>query len=255
MTPASTLFYLDWTFWTAVVAVLALILSQLPPVRVLCRRTALSLRPYDRLNVTHWLGNPNVNMHVQTTNTGGRTIKVSALSLALTRDDDGATVVLPAQTFSRADGTAGTFLFTPLSLEPDKEWANFVAFFSPFTVTDERLSKRLTRDLRLDIDAKLQAQTQVGGPKQLVEAATGQVDPLVAFFQSHNFWRPGEYTAKLTATCEPSRASVAKAFRFTLFESDVQELEERTKRYKHGFGVYLTDAAQTEVYPHIKDLT
>jgi hypothetical protein len=253
MNPASTPFYLDWTFWAATIAVLALILLQLPPVRVLFRRTAVSLRPYDRLNVTHWLGNPNVNLHIQLMNTGGRTVKVSALALELTRDD-GVIVTLPAQTFSRADGTAGSLLFTRLTLELDKEWANFVTFFSQFTVPDERLSKRLTRDLRLDIDAKLLAQTQASGQKQLVEAAAAQVDPLITFFQNHNFWRPGEYAARLMAICEPSRASVAKSFRFTLFESDVQDLDERTSRYKYGFGVYLTDTAQTEVYPRIKDV-
>ena len=43
-------------------------------------------------------------------------------------------------------------------------------------------------------------------------------------------------------------------FRFTLFESDVQDLSERTSRYKYGFGVYLTDNKVTEVYPRIQGL-
>jgi|SRR5450759_4086324 hypothetical protein len=104
MSPTAAPFYFDWTFWTAVVAVLALVLSQFPPVRVLLRQTRLSMQPYDRLNVTHWLGNPNVNLHVQLVNTGGRPVRVRSLVLELS-PDDGAQFSLPAQTYSRADGT------------------------------------------------------------------------------------------------------------------------------------------------------
>lgn len=41
-------FYLDWTFWNTVVALLAVLLSQLPPVSVLLRRTALDRRIADK---------------------------------------------------------------------------------------------------------------------------------------------------------------------------------------------------------------
>ncbi len=145
-------------------------------------------------------------------------------------------------------------IFTPLVLEPDKEWANFVHFFVPFSTADERESKRLIKDLRADIEAKLRAQTPDAKGKELVEADPARVEPLLALTRAHRFWQPGEYSARLIAKCEPSRASVERRFRFTLFESDVQDLDERTSRYKNGFGVYITDAQVTEVFPRIRDL-
>ncbi len=87
MNPTPPPFYLDWTFWAFVTAALALILSQLPPVRLLFRRATITLQPYDRLNVTHYLGNANAHLHVRLRNTGGRAVRVSSLSLLLTRDD------------------------------------------------------------------------------------------------------------------------------------------------------------------------
>ena len=243
--------YLDWTFWAFVVAALALILSQIPPLPVLFRRAAVTLQPYDRLNATHYLGNPNVNLHVQLINTGGRAVRVSSLALELTRDDS-RKMTKPAQTFSRADGTAGSFIFTPFTLELGREWVNFVSFYAVFNTADERESKRLTKDLRTDIDAKLLAQPP--DANALVEADPARVAPLQAFFDAREFWAPGEYTARLMATCKPARASVVRNFRFTLFESDVQDLRERTGRYRYGFGVYLTDNKVTEVYPRIQGL-
>ena len=253
MSPIPAPFYFDWTFWTAVVAVLALVLSQLPPVRVLLRQTRLSMQPYDRLNVTHWLGNPNVNLHVQLLNTGGRPVRVRSLVLELS-PDDGAEFSLPAQTYSRADGTPGSFLFTTFSLEPDKEWASFVGFFAPFSMNDERTSKQLTKELKADINAKVASLPQEARGKQLVEGDAEFVKKLQEFYRSKRRWRPGEYTAVLKLQCEPEQASQVRKFRFTLFEADIQELDERASRYKIGAGVYFTDAEQTEVYPRIKDL-
>ncbi len=246
--------YLDWTFWAFVVAALALILSQLPPVRLLLRRAALAVEPYDRLNPTHFLGNANVDLHVQLRNTGGRAVRVRALSLAVTRDD-GVTVMLPGQAFARQETPGNQLILTPFVLGPGQEWANFVRFFIPFSPAVERESKALIKNLRNDINAKLDARIpEAKARNELVEADTASVEPLVAFFRRNRFWLPGEYSARLVATCEPPRASVTRHFRFTLFESDVQDLDERTSRYKYGAGVYFTDAAQTEVYPRIRDL-
>ena len=254
MNPTPPPIYLDWTFWAFVVAALALILSQLPSVPVLLRRAAITLQPYDRLNVTHYLGNPNINLHVQLRNTGGRAVRVSSLSLEITRDD-GKTMTLPAQSFTRPEGPAGTLIFTPFTLEVNKEWANFVSFFVVFSAADERESKRLAKDLRADINAKLLAFRLRGEEsKDFVEAEPARVEPLLAFFREHRFWQPGEFSARLIATCDPSRASVTRRFRYTLFESDVQDLDEHTLRYKNGFGVYLTDAQVIEVYPRIQSL-
>jgi len=43
------------------------------------------MQPYARLIVTHYVGNPNVILHVQLTNSGGRDIRVVSLTLRLTR--------------------------------------------------------------------------------------------------------------------------------------------------------------------------
>ena len=46
MQPHSPHFYLDWQFWAAAVAALALVLSQLPPIHLLVRRAKLGMELY-----------------------------------------------------------------------------------------------------------------------------------------------------------------------------------------------------------------
>ena len=67
-------------------------------------------------------------------------------------------------------------------------------------------------------------------------------------------WRPGAYTVDLQVKCQPKRASVNRQFRFTLYESDIAELEERTEQYKYGTGVYFVDSESTEVFVQLKNL-
>ena len=50
---------LDWTFWSAVVAFLALVLSQLPPLHILFRRAKLDAEGHSQMRITHNIGNPN----------------------------------------------------------------------------------------------------------------------------------------------------------------------------------------------------
>jgi len=169
--------------------------------------------------------------------------------------DDGTTISLPAQTYARPDGAPGNFLFTPFSLEPDKQWTNFIAFFAPLSMNDERSSRQVIKDLRADIRAKIRNLSKEARDRdEFVEGDAKLVEKLQEFFRSHRKWRPGEYTAALKILCEPERASQVRKFRFTLFEADIQDLDERAARYKFGAGAYFTDAEQTEVYPRIKHL-
>src|SRR5580693_4441643 len=119
---------LDWGFWAAVIAALALILSQLPPLKVLIRPTRLRLDPYDRLNIMHWLGTPSVILQLALTNTGGREVSVLSIDLTI-HPEDGSAILLPALSFFVPGSTqSASFLFTRFSLKPDDTWSNFVNF-------------------------------------------------------------------------------------------------------------------------------
>lgn len=89
-------FYLDWQFWSAVVAAFALVLSQLPPVHVLLRRARLSCETYSRMHLTHKIGNPNAQWHLIIENAGGKAIRVKGIYLVFSREG-GPSFELPAQ--------------------------------------------------------------------------------------------------------------------------------------------------------------
>src|SRR5438093_9166057 len=109
---------LNWSFWAGIIAALALLLSQLPPIKILLRPIRLRVEPYDRLGLSHWLGNPQINLHLALTNTGGRKVRILSAELML-QQEGGSSFPLPAQSFVASGTSQGSFLFTRFALKPD----------------------------------------------------------------------------------------------------------------------------------------
>lgn len=72
----------------------------------------------------------------------------------------------------------------------------------------------------------------------LYEADPRFLQQVMQFFNNHFMWNRGEYTGTVTVHAEPSKATTSNKFRFTLFESEANELRKYSESYKYGLGVY-----------------
>lgn len=238
---AQTPFYLDWTFWAVVVAFLALVLSQLPPIHIMLRRAKLDVEAYSRIHLTHKIGNPNAQLHLIISNVGGQEVKVKSIVLHFKRGDEDS-FTLPAQNYLQAPGDKDTVLLTSFKLKPKDEWAHIVNFLNFFSRTDEKAFRQIESNLKSDIFEKMEIPEN---KDKVVEATSSNVQPVIEFFQHRFRWAHGEYEIALEIQTEPQRASVLKRYRVTLFESDSTELRSYADDYKIGAGVYWDIARHT----------
>lgn len=128
----------DWKFWSALIAFLALILSQLPPIHILVRRAKLDLEVYSRIMITHKVGNPNLQIHLILRNVGGRTIRVKKMYAKISRDDN-SVMHLPAQNYVASPKDNQLVLLTSFDLKPRTEWSHLVNFLNYFDRNEEKL--------------------------------------------------------------------------------------------------------------------
>src|SRR5437899_4746900 len=149
-------FYLDWKFWAVAVSVLALILSQLPPIHRLLRRAKLDVEAYSRMYLTHKVGNPNAQLHLIISNSGGRELKIKGIALRLRRGTEDE-FVLPAQNYLQSPGDKEAVLLTSFKLKPKEEWAHLVNFLILFSRKDEKHYRQFEANLRQDILVKRDA--------------------------------------------------------------------------------------------------
>lgn len=234
MPPTPTSLYLDWQFWAAVVAWLALALSQLPPVVLWFRPRRLEVEVHSRIQVTHKVGNPNVSMFVSIRNTGGRELRIRSLRIVLTRDNN-PLIAFPAQHYFESPSSQSSVLFVPFTLKPGDTWAHGTNFLNFFDRATEKLYRESESKLGADIRKKLDARAE--GDHNLVIDEPELVAPFMGLFHQLFIWQPGEYVAKLIVDAEPGSASFSRKYRFTLYESDSAELRTHTDDYKFGGGV------------------
>jgi len=232
----------DPNFYVALVAILALILSQFPPLLPRLRRARLTLLPFRRIVLYHFLGNPNCNLFMLLENKGGRTVTVDGIMLGFSKDKKNA-LTLPAQSYWQDLATQVEYPLTRFNLEPGQTWAHMVHCFEEFNREDERRVSDFVNAIRQDIDGQTQAE-EAGGQQQQKVAQAAHVDRAMQFFRDHFRYEVGEYVLTIHVQCSPASAFSPSTHRLTLFESDVETMRRQPERFKYGDGIYLFPADQ-----------
>jgi hypothetical protein len=238
MPATHTPIYLDWTFWAVVIATLALVLSQLPPLHRLFRRAKLTLDVPSRIALTHLVGNAHAAVHVIISNVGGRSIKVTRISAELRRDRHHVTT-LPGQNFNQKSAVSAATLLARFTLKPDDEWSHTVNFLHPFSRADDKTFRTASNALKKEIlELRRKRDSAARAIDDLVIASEESVAPFMQIFDRLYLWKAGEYEMTIYVETQPARASVQKTLLFSLFESDVQSLKDITSDFRMGDGIY-----------------
>lgn len=224
-------FFLDWKFWSVVVSLVAIVLSQLPPIHLIVRPRRLEVELHSRVQLAHRAGNPNVSIVVGVNNSGGRDLNIRSMHIELKRDGQ-QLASLPAQAYFESPSSTSSVLLVPFSLKPGEQWTHSVNFFKHFERQVEKEFRGHLSRLKSDIRQKLN--NRPSDNKDLVEAEPELVGYFERLFNSLFIWRAGEYVLSLKVTAEPGSASYSKDYRFTVYESDFEELRAQVDRYKYG---------------------
>ena len=238
--------YLDWQFWAAIVAGLALVLSQLPPIKLWFIPRKLEVEVNSRLRVAHWLGNPHLSLFTSVRNTGGRALRIKTIHISVNRDGE-ALGIYPAQNYYEKLSDQATVLFVPFTLHPGDSWEHGVNCYRDFDRATEKSIRESVSLLTADINGKLEARsdsekaTQVVGVQNLVE-------PFTVLFNRFFCWTPGEYVVELKVGAEPGGASFVQKYRFTLFESDTNELRSYADDFKFGGGIMYNNQRHQGIF-------
>lgn len=228
--PLGIPFYLDWKFWSFAVSFSALVISLLPHLHRL-KRAKLDCDVYKKIALTHKVGNPNAQLFVILTNSGGKKIRISNMRLELKRNGDNP-FNLSAVDYVHTPGDKGNVLMTPFRLPTSGEWGHLVNFYTELPQQDQRAFKTLQASLRKDIAAKRE-----GLPKdssEVVEVDATTLAPALAYFDRKFKWEPGEYEVTLHIATEPKSAFEPIKLRTTIFESDASELRGERDQLKFG---------------------
>jgi hypothetical protein len=236
--------------WGAFIAILALILSQLPPIKQMIRGKRLRMAIADTANFSHVFGNTNMSLWVDLENVGGKTITVNRIKCYLTRHD-GPTQILNARAYWMTESLPSErqFLlpFAEISLKPGDKWSRFLQFWDTKTWSKsvESKTKSLISKMRVDISTKaMESDKELSAiamdQRPTVEADISLMQEINDLVRSLKKIEEGDYEL-LVGAYEESTPTPLKmlGFNLTIFENDAREIFEDMEDYKYGFGLHI----------------
>jgi len=236
--------------WKAIVALLALILSQLPPIRQMIKGKRLRMSVADLAQFTHVFGNTNLSLWIDLENNGAKTITISRINCLLKREEQ-TIQTLTARTFWLTESLSTEKpLELPLpeiALKPGDRWSGFLHFWdtNAWSKAIQGKIKSIIVRMRDDIalkaairDKEMEAIPSTIRP--LVEADSSLMQEINDVLRSLKKIEEGDYEI-IVAAYESNAPSPLKSlgFDFTFFETDIKDIFEDTADYKYGFGVHL----------------
>ena len=227
---------MDWTFWSFVVAGVAVVLSQLPPLRDLLGPGRATLEVHGRIQLQHMIGYPNSAVYLSVSNVGRRSVRITAIDLLFSRG---------GQEICRLDGVqyyvdpkdVKPILLVPFTLPGGGEWGHTVTFNQSLDPQEEKKLGGLRSALRMNIVRKVEERNRNDPEdKALVVADEAVLRPLLDVFEEQFTWNVGEYQVEIRVHSSNAKGATASRFRFTVYESDAAELRGYASEYKFGYG-------------------
>jgi len=242
-------FYTNWTFWAVVIATLALILSQLPPLSLLFRKKKIEVEAHSLLTISHKVGNPNIRWTLNFRNVGGVTTRVKKISCNLIRNNELVSTLNAHNYYNPSDDKQ--IIFSGFTLRPDEEINYDFLFFKMFDRFENRRYKELEAALQADLSSKRAALPDE--VNEAVEADPELVRPFIEMFNNNFVLEPGEYQLQLMVDTIPSAASYLSTFRLTIYESDSNELRRYTESFKYGSGIFFNLPNEVGVFINVEE--
>ncbi|MBB5448278.1 MULTISPECIES: hypothetical protein [unclassified Paraburkholderia] len=241
--------YLDWSLWSAAIAFCALAVSLGPHIWRWLRPPKLDLELYERVALTHKVGNPLLQVRVVVRNLGGREVRVTSFEASLRRDN-GEPFTLSGLSYLQAQ-SAPPLLLAPFTLKARDEWGYVTNFFRQLSRDNEREYREAEYALRTNINQKIHQRPP--GSTQAITADNQFVAPLVTMYGRNPIrWQAGEYQLVLSVKTTMKRVKAERIYRFTIFESDVEQLRRLTEDYNMGAGIYFDNVERPAwVFPSI----
>lgn len=225
--------FLNLNFWSLIIAFFALLVSLFPHIKHLLKGKNIDLDIHRKIMVYHWVGFPCLNIHLGLFNKGGTKVNIRSINLKITKDGN-LVKSLKCQGFFETSVSQTVNTFFPFDLPVDDSWTHLCWFAMDIDRNREQKAKNAILAVDMNITEKIRANVVNNQP---IEADKELVDNLVSLHNQNFIWETGEYFVEIQVDTNP-HVHISKIFRFTLYETDVNELNNYALDYKYGFSYH-----------------
>ena len=248
-----------WSALSVLVATIALILTQFPPIPQVIRGTSVKITVSETIDLWHDLGNIGLSAFLDIQNDGGKTVNIDRIECVILEKDTGNIFTFPVRTYQggQLDSSLGAislrsvnFSLGTITLEPDQHWSAYVNCYDFFTRSELEQVNNIKIQIQSDVAEKLDQLPADERETAWVEIDDQLYQEAVDFFnKKFELTNEGNYQLFIRAVSDSGYTLRLLGFDFTLFKSNIQTLQSLTEKdYKFGSGIiYRTRYAPSEV--------
>jgi hypothetical protein len=227
----------QWT-WTALVGLLALftfVFTQIfPPLRLILKKRNLRLGVVEYVQLSHFLGNLLLGLHLDIHNTGGFGIVVQRIKCVLIGPRPELDKDLTAYRYSLSSTDVRTL--GEIWVNYEEHWSGDVIFSRLLSQDQQAASNEIMSAIRTDLEKEQKiVSTNVSNEEELrarnsalqrlAQDRKMHTDSAEAFFRTQFNIVEGNYKLIVGLISDDQKLKDARAFEFTVFRNHVQLLE------------------------------
>lgn len=206
----------DSTFWSFVVAVLALVVSLAPWIWKAVRPLKLQLEISDTVYPMHFPAGSVLGVFLSLANVGTRPLRVTRIIGRISVDEAPPAEIRCSVFFNRPEDIFSV-TFLPVYLRPGESWGGY------FTNFNHRVREYWTQARQNEEQIKAHPAPEFG-PVLPDDPRAQAIENQRQLFYRTLSWRPGHYRITFVAEIDRLKIPVEATYMFVLHESEIEEL-------------------------------
>lgn len=232
--------YKNSSLWSAMLAALALVLSQLPPISKWFANPRLEIIHADRIGINNNIGVLGFNLPIELDNKGNISLDVKSIHFEVI-EPDGVIKNYFAESFSKPSTNGAPALnlpITSININEKKLWSEFVYFSQNIDPTTEEDLNNIRLSVSQSIYNDLDNKRSIG------DYSRGEATPEITkkaedYFNSRFNLKKGEYKTKLIVkTAQVEKPYIIES-KFTIYDYHIETVKAQADDYKYGAGIYF----------------
>lgn len=228
------------SFWSAIIAASALILSQFPPIPTILKGKQLQSGISKSSVIGHHMGRINFVSSISLHNTGAKDLWVAEIDGVIFTPSN-KIIPLNAENYvlPEVNPATGVFFDLPLGyipLQPGEHWNKLIRLYEYTTEKTISHQHSIISQFQDDIGSKLRLM-QMANQKMTIEVDSKLVEEAISFFKSQFKLEKGEHKLVIAFKSEDGSVLNKLGFRFILDGYHISILESHLANYRYGAGV------------------
>lgn len=249
---AKSKWYKQSAVWAVIISIIALVLSQLPPVAEWIKKESIDADISKRIVVGSTIGMPEYGFQVDLKNTGNRVLAISDLEIEITYPS-GKKKNHIAQFYPKpVNGSSESQIIpiTRIQLDLRERWSEWVIFHSDLSPQEEEDNDRIRKEF---FDTPMSLPVPSGNNK-IYEYKEKIIAEATKLFDQRNEIEKGTYKVSLICNANGKRFLLEK-FEYTLFEAQINTYKSQVEGYKDGFGLTSPVEPSKQLWVTISNVT